>query len=460
MRIPPLLALVACLSLLAPAARAERVELEKPVQVSTIKADKTRVEGKLVAYDDDGFELARGGGKTVTVKWSEMGPPGVFNILTSIVGPKAGGEDWVEVGRTMLRVEGGGPFADKAFDRALKADPKLKEEVEAARQEKPSPEGGEAASATADGAAPDGAAPTGAGAGAGTAGGPQMIGAAQAGAWPPLTEEQRAKKVEELKAFAADAGTKLKKELLLRETKYFLFYSDLPVDEAQNWAGLLDRMYARLAELFAVPREAKSPGAGRGDYANVWLGKALVFVFQNPDDYRRFQMVVHKTPAGPSAGMCHCFGDGRVHIAFYKQQDELTFAHVLVHESVHGFIHRFRTPAHVPSWANEGLAEVIASELVPRKGRATERQLIAKQQLESRGEDMGGLFTVKHIEGWQYPVAETMCAYMIQQNKRRYVDFIVGIKEGLTWEQSLEQRYKAPRDRLVRAYRASLGLKK
>jgi hypothetical protein len=92
-----------------------------------------------------------------------------------------------------------------------------------------------------------------------------MVGAAQAGAWPPLTEEQRAKKVEELKAFAAEAGKKLKKELLLRETKYFLFYSDLPVDEAHNWAGLLDRMYGRLAELFAVPREAKSPGAGRGD---------------------------------------------------------------------------------------------------------------------------------------------------------------------------------------------------
>ena len=140
MRIPPLLALVACLSFLAPAARAERVELEKPVQVSTIKADKSRVEGRLVAYDDDGFELARGGGKTVTVKWSELGAPGVFNILSTLVGPRAGGEDWVEVGRTMLRVEGGGPFADKAFDRALKADPKLKDQVDAARQEKPAPE--------------------------------------------------------------------------------------------------------------------------------------------------------------------------------------------------------------------------------------------------------------------------------------------------------------------------------
>ena len=57
-----------------------------------------------------------------------------------------------------------------------------------------------------------------------------------------------------------------------------------------------------------------------------------------------------------------------------------------------------------------------------------------------------------------YPVAETLCAFMIRQNKRNYVDFVVGIKEGLTWEESLEQRYKAPRDRLVRAYGESINL--
>ena len=48
---------------------------------------------------------------------------------------------------------------------------------------------------------------------------------------------------------------------------------------------------------------------------------------------------------------------------------------------------------------------------------------------------------------------------MVRQNKRRYVDFITGIKEGLSWEESLEQRYKAPRDRLVKAFGESLGTK-
>jgi hypothetical protein len=449
------------LALVVAPLRAERVELEKPVQISTIKADRKPLDGRLVAYDEEGFELVRGKDKRVKVRWGELAAPGMYNVMSSILGPKAAGDDWIWVGRTMLEVKDGEPFAEKAFARAVKLDPKLQARVDEAKQAR------HAESEPTTQAAP------GAEAGAGrdgVAAGPQMIGKTQAGAWPALTEEQQAQKVAALKKFADEAGKKLKKELRLQETKYFLFYSDLPAQEAQNWAGLLDRMYGRLAELFAVQRETRSAGpagpgaagsrsARGGEFVNVWDGKALVFVFQSPDDYRRFQRVVHNTDSGESAGMCHCFGDGRVHIAFYRQGEELTFAHVLVHESVHGFIHRFRTPAVVPSWANEGLAEVIASELVPRKGRPRERELMARMGLQSRG-DLGGMFDAKHIEAWQYPVAETLCAYMIQQNRRHYVDFIIGIKEGLTWEQSLEQRYGAPRDRLVRAYRDSLGLKK
>ena len=83
---------------------------------------------------------------------------------------------------------------------------------------------------------------------------------------------------------------------------------------------------------------------------------------------------------------------------------------------------------------------------------------MAKNALQQFG-GMGGMLDAGHISGWQYPVAETLCAFMIRQSKRNYVDFIVGIKQGLSWEESLKQRYKAPRDRLVRAYGESLNLK-
>jgi len=456
MRVASISAALIVLVLAPTSLRAERVELEKPVQISTIRADKKPLDGRLIAYDDEGFELIRGKDSKLKVKWSELAAPGVYNVMTSVVGPKAGGDDWVEVGRTMLSVKGGEPFAERAFSRALKLDPKLQGKIDEVRLASVST-GAAKSTPTVDDTTrrprqDDAEAPA-------SNGGPQMIGKARDGAWPPQTEEQRADRVAELKKFAADAGKKLNKQLLLQETRYFLFYSDLPTQDAQNWAGLLDRMYDRLAELFGVDREPRPTGTGRGAFVNIWSGKALVFVFQSPDDYRRFQAVVHNTDAGGSAGMCHCYGDGRVHIAFYRQQDQLTFAHVLVHESVHGFIHRFKTPATVPSWANEGLAEVIATELVPQPGRAKQRELTAKQELAGRPA-VGGMFEAKHIDAWQYPVAETLCAYMIRQSKRNYVDFIMGIKDGLTWEQSLEQRYKAPKDRLVHAYRESLGLKK
>ena len=496
MRPLPLLALIACLTGWDCPVRGEPVTLDKPVTISTIKADKKPLDGRVVGYDDDGFELAQGkGNKTVTVRWDELGPPGQYNVRSALLGPKATGEQWVDLGRRMLELEGGEAFADRAFARAVKLDPKLKTDVEAAKRDKPStpltkPGGTDAKGADAKGAELKGARSRDADdapetkAVPGSMTGPQVVGRVDGRSWGTQSDAEQAAEVERLKAYAEAAGKKLNKRLTLHETKYFLFYSDLSPKEAARWAGLLDRMYARLAELFGVKKEVApaepaetarrgSPaktgvakGAGTagsasspagGAYVNVWYGKALVFVFNTADDYRQFQIRVHQTDPATSAGMCHCFGDGKVHIAFYRQPDELNFAHVLVHESVHGFVHRFRAPPSLPSWVNEGLAETIASELVPRAARANETTNRARASLQQYG-GMGGMLDARQISPWQYPVAETLCAFMIRQNKRNYVDFVVGIKEGLTWEESLEQRYKAPRDRLVRAYGESINL--
>src|SRR5204863_2043789 len=136
------------------------------------------------------------------------------------------------------------------------------------------------------------------------------------------------------------------------------FVSDLPPAETRKWAALLDKMYLRLAEVFAVPN---------GE--NIWRGKAIVFVFANRSNYAHFERTMFGNNPGSAVGLCHEKSDGQVVISFFRSDDEQQFSHVLVHESVHGFIHRFRTPVQVPSWVNEGLAESIATELVPQPGR-------------------------------------------------------------------------------------------
>ena len=445
--------------------RAERVELKKPVKVSAQKSDKTKLVGRLTAYDESGFDLIKGKDERLTVKWDELDAANLFAVRGALLA-KGTAEQWIQLGRD-LRAKGadGEKVAEKAFARALRIDPKAKEQVEAAKVEeieKPKPKPKTAGSgddpkmpkgAGTDGekTGADGDKPGG-GDGAGNLGGPKIIGDPLEGIedgkpWPELSEEQMAAAVKELNAFGEQTKDKMGMQLSLHETKFFLFYSDLSAKEATEWASLLDRMYARLAALFGIEK-------GK----NVWRGKAIVFVFSKPQDYRRFQSLMHQTNAGGSAGMCHCFRDGTVHIAFYRQPDRLLFAHVLVHESVHGFLHRFKTPTDIPSWANEGLAEVIARELVPRPASANQAINNAKEDLRLY-QGLGGIFELDHISAWQYPVAETMCAFMIRQSKRGYVNFIIGIKEGLTWEESLEKKYKAGRSRLVAAYGESMGIK-
>jgi len=266
-------------------------------------------------------------------------------------------------------------------------------------------------------------------------------------AWPKLTDAQQQAAIEALKQSAQDAQTRLNRPLQSFETKYFLFCSDLSPRESRQWASLLDRMYARLAEMFAVPSGL-----------NIWRGKALIFVFSRRDDYQRYERMIARTDPGSTAGMCHAFGDGTVRIAFYRQEDTLSFAHVLVHESVHGFIHRYRTPVFVPSWANEGLAETIATDLVPQAGRRDQVKSAARENLQQHG-GMGDFFTADHIQGWQYPVAEMLTTFMIQAGKGNYVAFIKGIKDGMSWDQSLAERFQAPADRLVPVFGNWLGVR-
>lgn len=264
--------------------------------------------------------------------------------------------------------------------------------------------------------------------------------------WPALTDAQQKTALTQLKEFAQQTQAKLGLPMRGFETQYFLFCTDLPQDEAQQWAALLDRMYAKLSGLFNVPPRK-----------NIWRGKAMVFIFSRKANYQRYEREMAHIDPGNTAGMCQGFNDGTVKIAFYRQEDQLEFAHVLVHESVHGFLHRYRSPVDVPSWANEGLAETVATDLVPQNGRRAEVMSHAREAIQAhRG--VGDFFTTRHIEDWQYPVAEMLCTMMIQASGKNYVDFINGIKDRLPWEKSLEEKYKATQDRLVAVFEQWLGV--
>jgi len=449
--------------LIAPVALAERITVDPPMKLVTFRSDRSEVSGQLVAYDEQSFDVTSAKGETKTVRWDELDAKSVLQVHTRLF-TKATGEQWLALGEQLLTFRDGKAPAEKAFATAIKLNPSLKAQADSARQraaaaaatpapvetptepERPTRRRGretelEPAPTTME-SEPDPGSPAASGAG------PQNVGQVQADFWGPQPEGAQATAVGKLKAFAAETKQRVNHDIVPYETKYFLLYSDLKGREAQRWQAELDRMYARLSELFAIPK---------GE--NIWRGKALVFIFSQERDYMKFCQTMHGAMLEGSAGVCYQMGDGYVHIAFYRQPDERTFAHVLVHESVHGFLHRYKSPARIPTWANEGLAEVIAYELIPERGKQQQLMRFARDQIRNRGSLGDGFFSEDHIEAWQYPVAQTLCEFMIRENMKGYVNFINGIKDGMKWEQSLEQKYGAPRERLVPAYAESLGVK-
>ena len=264
------------------------------------------------------------------------------------------------------------------------------------------------------------------------------------GAWPEQTAEERAAVERELKMRVDGWNRQLRFRLAFHETKYFLFFTDIAQTEALRWARQLDQMYARLAQLFAVEN---------GE--NIWRGKAVIIAFQNRHDFENLEKQVYKIDR-PAGGRCHYERNGNVVITFYRFPSDADFARVLVHETTHGFFFRYRTGALIPSWVNEGLAEVMEYELVPAAGLKQASDAEARAHLR-RSDALQGFFEDR-IDFTQYPVARTLTEFMIRQDKKRYVDFINAIKEGLPWQQALEQRYGVPLARLVQAYGASMGV--
>ncbi len=422
------------------ASAADKVTLDKPVTVVGKKLDKSKFAGRVISYDDDGFEIRVKADETQTIEWKDLDAKTQYAVR-NLTTPAKDAEAHVELGRAMLQVEGGKEFSEKAFATAIKLDPGLKDKVEQVKKEvadapptskKKDSDKSEDMSGSKDGKPPEEEKSM-------RDAGPKMVGGANKKFWGPQTEEEQAAAVEELKQFAAKTSTTMKKnDLRLIETTYFLFYSDLDPQEAKNWSGLLDRMYGKLGVMFAVEKKV-----------NIWRGKGLVFVFKAANDYRKFQLLMHDTDPGTSADVSRV-RDGMVHIAFYRQPNQLEFAHVLVHESVHGFVHRYKTPVPVPSWVNEGLAEWISTQLLIDKmpNRPKEVKYSAQQGLRQY-QGYQGMFEAEHIEGWQYPVSEMITTYMIERDTPGYVAFIKGIKEGLSVDESMEKRYKKSRERVV-----------
>ncbi|QDU72109.1 hypothetical protein [Mucisphaera calidilacus] len=412
------------------------VEVDPPRVLSVETLSGERLRGRLVGYDETLFRLLVSDDEEVEIFWEDLTAKKVLTVHRVLL-RDADVEAWLRLGALLGGMPEGGSSMEVALRRAVRMDPAAADRAEAIRGGEPYVEP-EAEAETASG---------GEGVIGGLLGGPVLSGGVEPQYWGELSPEVMAASVDELKRYVGEVNERLGARLVLQETDYFLLYTDLPGREARNWAGLLDRMYGRLCRLFEVER-------GR----NLFRGKCLIVVFREPEMYVRYHAELYGLNAASTAGLCRMFGDGYVKVSFYRQGNEHDFAYVLVHETVHAFLHRYESPALIANWVNEGLAELIASEMVGGSDLDEARWSASTWPILRRYRSLNGMMWAANIEGWQYGAAHRLTEFMVRQDRKRYGAFIGGMKSGLSWEESLQDRYGSSVQRLVGAWGASLGL--
>lgn len=300
-------------------------------------------------------------------------------------------------------------------------------------------------------------------------------------AWPVMTDDELAAAVKALKTGAEDKAKVLERPLKLTETPHFLVYYDVRPADGEACAKALERAYAVTDRIFATKTSLK----------NVFHGKAVVFIIERAGDAtklssggalpsgsgRRF-----RTPAADDAtlqdfgthaipGSIACSSDGNVQIVICRHPDdgaaagfngdgrteEERFARGLVHRAVQGYLFRYRTSEPLPAWVRDGMAQTMATSLVPLNVHEAPPAVVAKAELWRRG-GPGNFFTAESLFEAQFAVAETLANFMIGANRPAYMKFVDGLKDGKSWRESLEDNYGTTRGRLLRAYGASIGI--
>ncbi len=264
--------------------------------------------------------------------------------------------------------------------------------------------------------------------------------------WPVRSAAEHAAEVADLQAFVARVRQDFP-GLEEVSTHEFIFVTDIPAAEVAGVVASLDRMHDMLCDLYDIP--AGEP---------VWLGKCLVIAFRREEDFLALmKRLMAAVPAGVH-GVCNQTPGGRVVVAGHKGADQLSFEHMLVHETSHGFNHRWVSGVKLPNWLNEGIAEWIAQQVVPACRQVPAKEARALAVMQSTGSVGEGFFSATHINRDQYGIASGLVRFMAGRDRRRFKQFVRGVKEGMTVEESLTEAFNVSLDELLAMYAASLGL--
>ena len=255
--------------------------------------------------------------------------------------------------------------------------------------------------------------------------------------WNVATDAQRAEALIEMKADADRWLKQVNLRYCIVEGKYWVLYADLPLGETKELARRMDAMYETVANMFALPVGL-----------NIFHGKAVVIVSASDDHYRAIEMAAFNSMPPPGAiGLCHMVGP-KVVVSANKSADENRFIATLVHEASHGFMHRYGSPARLPSWADEGYAEYVAAESFPDSTTKADRKPQGLKWLRDENNHVLDVLHMNYEDGsWPgadaigYAIGYLAVDFLVQTKGETFREWVKDVKAGIPWEEAMQKRF-------------------
>ncbi len=263
--------------------------------------------------------------------------------------------------------------------------------------------------------------------------------------WPELTREQYEVAIEKQKEYLEEVKAAFP-QTVYYESEHFFYLTDAPKAIATECLKYLEAMFARLCKIFEFP-----PGSV------VWNGKCIVCAFVFQRQFSQFEQKFFSQSAqefAGASGLAHLSSDGNVLISlFYGDVSEIEarwkFIGILVHETTHGFMHRYRARQRLPVWLEEGIADSMPVVIVPADRQTFLKQRSGLEQMRRTG-SVGGLMTAQErIEVWQYGIASGLVMFLIKQNSHNFKQFLDDVKDGKDWETALRDHYRCSAEELL-----------
>ena len=220
------------------------------------------------------------------------------------------------------------------------------------------------------------------------------------------------------------------------ETDHFLIFTDWDEREFDFLKRNVELAYAVVARQFRLnPKDT------------IFVGKLPIYMFASKGAFMKFGTDVDNIPMSRFIGGYYSGEeDGNGHMAMPKPdikngnvaEAERMWGYILVHEFTHAFVARYRTNRRVPTWINEGLAEVIASEAFPDKNRGRDARWAARYE-----DSLASIFDDDLPKSaYQYPIMQTLVELLLDENPRAFLNMFNAIKDGTEPKEALAKFYR------------------